>query len=164
MSHKRKHHGGRDKKIFEALSASSSKITKQQTSILKQWKEATTSEEVVSFFEEAEYVDDIDRLARLARENILVKEKSNEAGIDSSIVMKDLQVNARGPREDEAYTINPFILKNIRRGNTIIGIQDNGKFIKHYMGRKGLTKFFDLSIDFVDPAYRYDDSNLNTER
>jgi hypothetical protein len=26
------------------------------------------------------------------------------------------------------------------------------------MGRKGLTKFFDLSIEFIDPKTRYNDS------
>ena len=90
-----------------------------------------------------------------------VKGKINDCPFDKSIIIKDLGLKARGPIEDELYAINTFLVKNIRRGNTIIEIverkmieeqiSDKGEekketveVLNRFMGRKGLTKFFDL--------------------
>ena len=43
-------------------------------------------------------------------------------------------------------------------------VVDGEQVVKTLMGRKGLPKFFDISPDFLDPAYRYEDSNLSSDK
>lgn len=57
------------------------------------------------------------------------------------------------------YALFPLLIKNIRRGNTILKINDS----KYSFGRKGLEKFFDLRYEFINPEQRYDEKSLNTE-
>jgi len=54
-----------------------------------------------------------------------------------------------GPKEDVLYSALPSLVKNIRRGNTLLKISgDNGK-VKYYIARKGLMKFFDMRLAFI---------------
>ncbi len=48
------------------------------------------------------------------------------------------------------------MVKNIRRGNTLIIKQEPNKEQIVFIGRKGLMKFFDLHFDFVSKDFRYD--------
>jgi hypothetical protein len=91
----------------------------------------------------------------------LIKIKKEDCPIDSTLFFKDIAINARGPTEDETFAINPTLSKNIRRGNTIIEILKEGQVEKTVIGRKGLTKFFDLRIEYVQPDSRYNDERLS---
>ncbi len=51
------------------------------------------------------------------------------------------------------------MLKNVRRGNTIIEYEKDGQTHRD-IARKGLFKFFDLAIEFIEPQKRYLDSQL----
>ena len=84
--------------------------------------------------------------------------------IDPTIQLIDFQLEARGPQEDYIYSLSPFHVKNIRRGNTVIEVkeQDDGA-LKYFMGRKGLPKFFDMRAEYIDPATRKDMSQLKVE-
>ena len=46
-------------------------------------------------------------------------------------------------------------MKNVRRGNTIIEVKSE-EGPKYLMGRKGLPKFFDMRVEFIDKATRRD--------
>jgi hypothetical protein len=43
-----------------------------------------------------------------------------------------------GPFEDEIYASFPFIIKNIRRGNTVLKIEKADGATEYSLGRKGL--------------------------
>jgi hypothetical protein len=83
--------------------------------------------------------------------------------IDKKIQLIDLQLDARGPQEDYIYSLSPFLVKNVRRGNTIIEVTQDMGTPKYYMGRKGLPKFFDMRAEYIDPATRRDMSQLKVE-
>ena len=70
----------------------------------------------------------------------------------------DVTLDAHGPLEDAAYSLSPFLVKNVRRGNTIIEIKQESGHHKYVMGRKGLPKFFDMKDEFIDPSTRLDTS------
>lgn len=126
------------------------------------YKKAVLPEDVIVLYEECEYVNDVSRLAKLVNEYPkLIKEKVTNCAIDYSLNFKDLSLMPRGVKEDEAFAIEPFFLKNIRRGNTLIEISKEGKIEKEVIGRKGLIKFFDLQIKYVNPDTRYNDENLS---
>jgi hypothetical protein len=55
--------------------------------------------------------------------------------------------------EDMYYSTFPSLIKNIRRGNTIIKLHKDGQ-THNYIGRKGLMKFFDLRMPFVSKEER----------
>lgn len=61
-------------------------------------------------------------------------------------------MKAHGPQEDRAYLLNQHIQKNVRRGNTIMETTDGQLQIV----RKGLTKFYDIKIEFVN-QHRYNE-------
>lgn len=109
------------------------------------YKHATVPEDVIVLFEEAEYINDISRLARIDLDHPkLIKGVSSLCPIDCTLKFKDVSLAGRGYSEDETFAINPLFLKNIRRGNTLIEILRDGLVIKDVVGRKGLNKFFDL--------------------
>lgn len=59
--------------------------------------------------------------------------------------------------EDEAFAMNPELWLNIRRGNTILDFYDDeNKYDFSTIGRKGLNKFFDMSISYLKPETRRD--------
>lgn len=60
------------------------------------------------------------------------------------------------------YAAFPVLIKNIRRGNTVLRYADQ-QSTKLTMGRKGLEKFFDLRYEHISPEQRYDDSCLDDE-
>lgn len=75
----------------------------------------------------------------------------------------DLKLNVSGPAEDQVYSACPALIKNIRRGNTILRYQDEKGQTNHVLGRKGLEKFFDMRIDMISKERRYDDTCLDEE-
>lgn len=80
---------------------------------------------------------------------------------DGKLKTYDLTLSVHGPLEDDAYSLSPFLVKNIRRGNTIIEVTEEPP--KYYMGRKGLPKFFDMRDEYIDPETRTDTSQLKME-
>ena len=69
------------------------------------------------------------------------------------ICIVDLKLNVYGPKEDEVYSSLPLLVKNIRRGNTILSFDDG----RYSFGRKGLEKFYDMRYEFISSALRYKD-------
>ena len=47
------------------------------------------------------------------------------------------------------YSIFPSLVKNIRRGNTIVQVDK-----EYFMARKGLMKFFDMRLAFISKDER----------
>lgn len=71
-------------------------------------------------------------------------------------------MKARGPVEDSVFALDISIMKNVRRGNTILVTQAlDGKDSHFEIARKGLPKFFDLKIEYIDPETRYNEKTLS---
>ena len=52
----------------------------------------------------------------------LVKAVSTASHAIENLTIIDLKLNTNGPFEDEIYSSFPFIIKNIRRGNTVLRV------------------------------------------
>ena len=65
-----------------------------------------------------------------------------------------MKLDVFGPKEDMYYSAFPSLVKNIRRGNTLIKIFNEDGTKKNYIGRKGLMKFFDMRLSFVSKQER----------
>ena len=94
-------------------------------------------------------------------ESPIVKAVTNKSAM-GNIHLIDLKLNVQGPIEDDVYAMYPLLIKNIRRGNTILRIdsseaEEQSEFV---LGRKGLEKFFDLRYEFISPEQRNQDSNM----
>ena len=80
----------------------------------------------------------------------IVKGVNNESAL-ADISMIDLKLNVVGPIEDEVYAMFPLLIKNIRRGNTVLRIDHADRQSDYVLARKGLEKFFDLRYEFISP-------------
>ena len=80
----------------------------------------------------------------------IVKSVANESAI-GGIHLVDLKLNVVGPTEDDVYAMFPILIKNIRRGNTILRLDNESDETEFVLGRKGLEKFFDLRYEFISP-------------
>jgi len=88
------------------------------------YKDGTKPEEVQVFIDEAEFVGGSAKaLASIGEKKPkLIKDRTRECPYDNNIAIKDFQLDARGPIEDQAYSLDPFLVKNIRRGNSVLEI------------------------------------------
>jgi len=85
----------------------------------------------------------------------LVKEVKNPCAFDKNIEIIDLKLDVFGPKEDLYYSTFPFLIQNVRRGNTLIKVfNEEESTTKYYIGRKGLMKFFDMRLDFISKQER----------
>ena len=93
----------------------------------------------------------------------IVKAVSNESAL-RDIHLVDLKLNVVGPVEDEVYAMFPLLIKNIRRGNTVLRIDSaEGGASDYILARKGLEKFFDLRYEFISPEQRFQDDKMSVE-
>ena len=83
-------------------------------------------------------------------ETLVVKAVCNESAI-RDIHLVDLKLNVQGPAEDEVYAVFPLLIKNIRRGNTVLRLDNPEGAADYVLARKGLEKFFDLRYEFISP-------------
>lgn len=88
----------------------------------------------------------------------VLKANMQKSAAIPDVSMIDLKINIFGPIEDQVYSTFPSLIKNIRRGNTILRLNDKLSF-----GRKGLEKFFDLRYEHISPEQRYDDTCLDSD-
>ena len=125
------------------------------------YADAETAEDVDVYLEgTACLLDDLRKLTSIkVGNNFAVVKAVNNPSALARVDIIDLKLNVHGPVEDSGYALFPLLIKNIRRGNTILKINDN----KYSFGRKGLEKFFDLRYEFINPEQRYDEKSLNTE-
>ena len=85
----------------------------------------TEPEKVLDFIAQADFVaGDPKALLDLSlEESSFIKQKERECMIDPNIKIIDFQLDARGPMEDQFYALDPFLVKNVRRGNTILEVK-----------------------------------------
>lgn len=95
-------------------------------------------------------------------ETSIVKAVVNPSALPS-IHMIDLKLNVVGPVEDEVYALFPLLIKNIRRGNTVLRVDKADGPSDYVLARKGLEKFFDLRYEFISPEQRFDDAKTSVE-
>lgn len=93
-----------------------------------QFATAQSESDVYATFDVAEYICDVNKLAELNKEMPdFVKIKEMDCPLkdlkgEGEIVLRDMVLNIRGPQEDEIFALDTFLMKNVRRGNTIIEI------------------------------------------
>jgi len=78
----------------------------------------------------------------------VVKAVENKSNAYPEINLIDLKINTQGPFEDSVFSAFPILIKNIRRGNTVLKYFEKGK-VFYSFGRKGLEKFFDLRYEHI---------------
>lgn len=93
-----------------------------------------------------------------------MREHTEECLIDKAVLVKDLSLIVKGPQEDEVFARDPYLWTNFRRGNTLLehyDPHDFSKLLKVTIGRKGLSKFFDIKLDYVSKEKRYREDTLS---
>ena len=150
---------GVNKKSKDASKALYNKAYEQQHPLKDMFKE-TDPDKVQDFIAQADFIaGDPKALFDLSmQEESCINQKERECMIDEgNIKIIDFQLDARGPMEDQFYGLDPLLVKNVRRGNTILEVKTgDGQTLKYLMGRKGLPKFFDMRVEFIDKATRRD--------
>ena len=53
----------------------------------------------------------------------VIKAVTNPSALDR-VNLVDLKLNVQGPIEDDVYALFPILIKNIRRGNTVLRIEN----------------------------------------
>lgn len=117
--------------------------TADQFKLAKSGKDVTVYlEGIPRLFEDpAELID-----FRIDGVRVVKANENKSAYLDVSII--DLKINVFGPFEDSVYAAFPVLIKNIRRGNTVLKYKENGK-VNYSFGRKGLEKFFDVRYEHI---------------
>ena len=103
---------------------------------------------------------DLRGLTTLKVENSAIVKSVVNSSAMQDIHLIDLKLNVQGPVEDEVYAMFPLLIKNIRRGNTVLRIDNDGEASDYVLARKGLEKFFDLRYEFISPEQRYEDAKM----
>ena len=110
------------------------------------------------------YHKDLSELCELSINDVnCVKKVKNFSPAFEHVELIDLKLDIYGPAEDQLYAAFPALIKNIRRGNTVIKYRDAKNNLKWTLGRKGLEKFFDLRYEHISPEQRFDDTCLDDE-
>ena len=165
----RANHGGGGKAKSKAVAEALSKYIKvdlrdqanQMKSMFsvkrdKNGSETFNKEQIRVLMDEARFVqkNEIHMLQDLPFSNIcVVKSVRKPVPYDPSLELIDLKLDVMGPKEDKYYGALPYLVKNIRRGNTLIRMQ-KGKQHSFILGRKGLMKFFDMHMEYIQKEHR----------
>jgi hypothetical protein len=150
---------GKNKKGSNATKHLYNEAYDKNTELQYMYRDASKLEDVKVLIDEAEFLEGAKALveASMDKKN-LIKIKERECPLNKNIKIKDAVLDVRGPGEDSAYSVSPFLIKNIRRGNTLIEVNDGSETTTEYIGRKGLIKFFDMATEFIEPGLRTDTS------
>ena len=125
------------------------------------YRDAESADEVAVYLEgTASLLDDLRKLTSLKVNNVAIVKANNNPSCLGNVQMIDLKLNVFGPIEDDVYALFPLLVKNIRRGNTVLKIDKDDEDSTYTIGRKGLEKFFDLRYEFISPEQRYDENCL----
>lgn len=85
------------------------------------FKNPTAAENVTVFWDQAEFkAGDAKTLYDLSlEEGSHVRDKPRESKIEGVEII-DITLDLHGHLEDQGYSLSPFLVKNVRRGNTIL--------------------------------------------
>ena len=93
------------------------------------------------------------RLQKYAKQSLAILQESESC--NDNLYLIDYRVQGKGQQEDQLYLDKPFLLDDIRRGNTIVRkVQEDGGDDDMYVGRKGMIKFFKLSWEHLGEGGR----------
>ena len=101
-------------------------LAKQQSSTLRHKHSdmfSSTQAQHVSVYLDSQdtYFHDLEALINLKVDDVAVlKVNTLKSPCLANIRIVDLKLNVYGPKEDEMYAMLPILVKNIRRGNTIL--------------------------------------------
>jgi hypothetical protein len=94
-----------------------------------------------------QYIEDCSKLLPACQTNQYVKVQDTDVTFDRNVVLKDISLKMKGPKEDLVYAANKGIHVNIRRGLTLLF---DKKTRKVSCVRRGLRKFYDLAPEYLD--------------
>ena len=116
------------------------------------YKSSMTEKDVDVYLEgTVSLLDDLRKLISLKINGVsVVKSVCNPSAL-KDVNLIDLKLNVHGPIEDNVYALFPLLIKNIRRGNTVLRIEGGEEEDKYVLCRKGLEKFFDLRYEYISP-------------
>lgn len=98
-----------------------------------------------------DYLNPSELIAFCQKEKRTLKVVSSDVGFNANLVIKDISLATKGDEEDKIFGENPFLHKNIRRGNSILEIlNEDKKVIETLVLRKGLKKFFDVYLEYLE--------------
>lgn len=93
------------------------------------------------------------------------KSKSYDASFSNNIIVKEFFLSLAPKQEDSYYAHYPIFLQNIRRGNSIIEfLGENGVKSERFLCRRGLMKFYDLQLSFLQSGKRFSKKLDNDEK
>ena len=115
-----------------------------------QYKKAQSGKDVTVYLDGLPRVfEDLAALVDFKIDGVkVVKANENKSAAYPEVSIIDLKINVFGPFEDSVYAAFPVLIKNIRRGNTVLKYKENGK-VNYSFGRKGLEKFFDVRYEHI---------------
>ncbi len=101
-------HKYREKEITKALVQLEQEAEKQIEGIRFMYRDATLPSDVKVLIDGAKYIENPSHLMMLEKEKKgAIKVKRNACPIDKNIVLLDISVKARGPKEDEFFALDP---------------------------------------------------------
>ncbi|CDW83198.1 UNKNOWN [Stylonychia lemnae] len=129
-----------------------------------QYEKAEKPNDVDVYFSKAFYIEnpyDLINIDQVKQE--IIKVKSNKCPINPGIDILELKIKGRGPAEDDIYAYDQTLIKNVRRGNTLLkfNLDGNSNIV---FARKGLVKFFDLDLTFVHPSTRFESTEVTVTK
>ncbi|KAL4471393.1 hypothetical protein ABPG74_008286 [Tetrahymena malaccensis] len=86
-----------------------------------------------------------------SKEKHTIKIVSSDVPFNNLLVLKDISIKTKGDDEDKIFAESHFLHKNVRRGNTVLEVLNKEKQVEErYIVRKGLKKFFDVYLEYLD--------------
>lgn len=110
---------------------------------------------IVCYMDAVETLKNPEQILKMEHEgHLLVKDVKSKCVFDENIELIDVKLDVFGPQEDLFYSTFPSLVKNVRRGNTILKKYNQDGTHQFFMGRRGLMKFFDLRLPFISKEER----------
>jgi hypothetical protein len=91
------------------------------------------------------YINDANEYFTAMAANKKVKIMEETLQFEDKIQLFDISLHKKGPLEDKCYIKHPYFYENIRRGNSLIRINESISFC-----RRGMKKFYDLEKEFLE--------------
>ncbi|EAR94538.1 hypothetical protein TTHERM_00052480 (macronuclear) [Tetrahymena thermophila SB210] len=98
-----------------------------------------------------QYLNPDQLISYCSKEKYTIKIVSSDVPFNNLLVLKDISIKTKGDDEDKIFAESHFLHKNVRRGNTVLEVLNKDKQVEErYIARKGLKKFFDVYLEYLD--------------
>lgn len=98
-----------------------------------------------------DYLSPAELVAYCSKDKRTIKMVTSDVEFNSNLVIRDISLVNKGDDEDKVFGEHPFLHKNIRRGNSVLETINSDKKVEEcIILRKGLKKFFDVYLEYLD--------------